>query len=618
MCYAHPVVWKVKPPTACSFLAQEVSIQVIIEPAYFCRLPKQERDSAMSLRSFRVVATQWLVVILLLAAGRVFGQVTVAIPGDPVRIDSGLVSGTLSDDGLKNYFGIPFAAPPVRENRWRAPQPVKPWKGVLTANRKQAECVQGLRSPNINHYFGDELAGEDCLYLNIWAPGSSKRGDKLPVLVWIYGGGFTGGSGAMSIYGGQTLAKRGVIYVTINYRLGIMGFLAHPELTKESGHNASGNWGFLDQVAALEWVQRNIAAFGGNPDNVTLLGQSAGSMSITDLQASPLAKGLFKRVIGMSGTTLSGGAGAGVPLAEAEAQGIKLEEALKAKSVDDLRNISSDKIEAAARAAGVRAGPDIDGYFLPESVDAIFQAGQQNDVAVITGSTANDIGTTPPIRRAKTVAEYEAAARQMFGDHADEFLKLFPVASDADVPREADYVGRNMGFAIGARNWAKAQTATGKQPAYLYMLTHVQPYTPGVTFADFNPATAGAYHMSDVPYWLGTYETFNTFRTTRNWAAWDKELSNDMQGVILSFAKTGNPATAAVHFVRYNPADEMRVDFGDTITVEKLNSAQMDFLAAHPVAMMPPGAGRGRPGRGGPENPGGAAAPVNLPPSPSY
>lgn len=558
-----------------------------------------------------MAAGQLLAVLLLLWAGRVFGQVTVAIPGDPVRIDSGLVSGTLND-GLKNYFGIPFAAAPVRENRWRAPQPVRPWKGVLTANRKQAECVQGLRSPNINHYFGDELAGEDCLYLNLWAPGTSKRGDKLPVLVWIYGGAFTGGSGAMPIYGGQTLAKRGVIYLTINYRLGIMGFLAHPELTAESGRHASGNWGFLDQVAALAWVQRNIAAFGGDPDNVTLLGQSAGSMSITNLQASPLTRGLFRRVIGMSGTTLAGGAGAAAPLAEAEAQGIKLEAALKVKSVADLRNISSDKIEAAARAAGVRAGPDIDGYFLPEDVDAIFKAGRQNDVAVITGSTANDIGTNPPIRRARTVAEYEAAARQMFGGGAEEFLKLFPVASDADVPREAGEVGRNMGFTIGARSWARAQTATGKQPAYLFMFSHVQPFAPGVAFGDFNPATAGAYHMSDVPYWLGTYDTFNTFRTTRNWAAWDKELSSDMQEVVVKFAKTGNPVTAAVKFARYNPDDERRVDFGDTITVEKLNTAQMDFLAAHPVAQTPPGGGRGA-GNGGGQN-----APANLPPSPSY
>jgi para-nitrobenzyl esterase len=517
-------------------------------------------------------------------------QVTNPIPGDPVKIDSGLVSGSLAPSGLKTYFGIPFAAPPILENRWREPQAVKPWSGILTANKKQAECVQGLRSPSINHYFGDELSGEDCLYLNIWAPVAAKSGDKLPVLVWIYGGAFNVGSASSAIYDGTSLAKKGVIYVALNYRLGVMGFLAHPELTRESGHNASGNWGFLDQVAALKWVQRNIAAFGGDPANVTLIGQSAGSMSINNLQASPLAKGLFVRVIGMSGATVEGGAGAGGPLKDAEAEGVKLQTALKAKDIAELRGISSDKIVAAAQTGGVRAGPDIDGYYLPESVDAIFAAGKQNDVAILTGSTANDLGTTPAIRNAKTVAEYEALAKQMYGDKAAELLKLFPVKTDADVLRQADQIGRNSGFAQGARNWVKLQTKTGKQPAYLFIVSKVQPFTPGVTFSDFDPKTAGAYHMGDVPYFLGTYDAFNLFRTTRNWTAADRDLSEKMQDVVVAFAKTGNPSTAAVNFPRYNPANEMRVDFGDKITVEKLNTKALDFIANTKVLPAP---GRG-------------------------
>ena len=521
-------------------------------------------------------------------------QVTKPIPGDPVRIDSGLVSGTLSSAGLKTYFGIPFAAPPILQNRWREPQPVKPWDGVLTANRKQAECVQGLRSPSINHYFGDELSGEDCLYLNIWEPGTAKTGDKLPVLVWIYGGAFNVGSSTSAIYDGTALAKKGVVYVSINYRLGVMGFLAHPEMTRESGHNASGNWGFLDQVAALKWVQKNIAAFGGDPGNVTLVGQSAGSMSITNLQASPLTKGLFQRVIGMSGTTLKGGAGGGGPLKDAEDQGIKLQTELKANSLADLRAISSDKIVAAAQTAGVRAGPDIDGYYLPQSVDEIFAAGKQNDVAVLTGSTANDLGTDVAIRKARTVAEYNALAKQMYGDKAADFLKLFPVKTDADVLRQADQVGRNSGFTVGARNWVKAQTKTGKQPAYLFIVSKVQPFTPGVTFSDFDPKTAGAYHMGDVPYFLGTYDAFNMFRTTRDWTPADRDLSEKMQNVIIAFAKTGNPNTDAVKFTRYNPANEMRIDFGDAIRNEKLDTKALDFIADTPV--LPPPGGRG--GRG--------------------
>jgi len=525
-------------------------------------------------------------------------QVTKAIPGDPVKTDAGLVSGTLTADGVKTYFGIPFAAPPIRENRWRAPQPVAPWVGVLTANRLPAECVQGLRSPTINHYFGDELSGEDCLYLNVWAPAAAKAGERLPVLVWIYGGGFNQGSASSPIYAGSELAKKGAIYVALNYRVGVMGFLAHPDMTKESGHNASGNWGFLDQIQALRWVQKNIAAFGGDAANVTLVGQSAGSMSINNLQASPLAKGLFKRVIGMSGSTFRGGAPAQTTLAEAEAQGAKLQDALKAKNLSDMRGFSSDKVVAAAQTGGVRPGQIIDGHVLPDSVDNIFRAGKQNDAAVLTGSTARDIGTTVPIRAAKTLAEYKTLATQMYGDKAAELLALYPASNDADAVRQAEEIGRNSGFTVGARAWAREQARTGKEPAYLYILSRVQPFTPGAAFSDFNPATAGAYHMGDVPYWLGTYEAFNLFRRTRDWTAWDRELSTIMQDVIVAFARTGNPSTRAAQFTRYTTESPTRIDFGDTVKTEKLNTAGMDFLETTPAAVTATGRG-GRGGRGG-------------------
>lgn len=530
------------------------------------------------------------------------------IAGDPIVTDAGKVAGTLLDSGVKGYFGIPFAAPPVRENRWREPQPVVPWKGVYNADTKRAECVQGLRSSNINHYFGEEDAAEDCLYLNIWAPASAAPGAKLPVIVWIYGGGFTGGSASSPIYSGEPLAAKGVIYVALNYRLGIFGFLAHPELTRESGHDASGNWGFLDQVAALKWVQRNIAAFGGDPTNVTLVGQSAGSMSINNLQASPLAKALFARVFGMSGATVQGGPqdARGQSLASAETLGTKLQTAMKAKDVTEMRAFSSDKVSAIAQAAGVRAGPDIDGYYLPDSPDAIFRQGRQSDVPVVTGSTANDIGTTPAIRKATTLSDYRAAATQMYGDKAPELLKLWPARDDATAAREAEQIGRNSGFTLGARNWAKLQTQTGKAPAYLFMVTRVQPFTPGVKFGDFDPATAGAYHMGDVPYFLGTYEAFNMFRTTRDWTPLDRGLSEKMQDVILSYARTGNPSTTAVHFVRYDPKKEQRVLFGDTIGLETMNTAGMDFLLATPAAM---------PARAQPPTPAGGGP---LPPSPAY
>ena len=554
---------------------------------------------------YLLAGTALLAALLTVAVASPPG-VTNPIPGDPVAIAAGKVSGTLLASGVHAYFGIPFAAPPIRGNRWRAPQPVQPWSGVYTADRMPPECVQPLRSRTINHYFGDELAGEDCLYLNIWAPPTVKHGGKLPVVVWIYGGAFNIGSASSAIYGGEELAQKGVIYVAPNYRLGIFGFLADPELTQESGHHASGNWGFLDQVAALQWVRRNIAAFGGDPANVTLIGQSAGSMSLSDLQASPLAKGLFTRLIGLSGTVW-GGLGAGVPLAQAEAQGVKLQKALNAANLAAMRGFSSDKVAAAAQAAGVRAGPDIDGYFLPDTVPHIFAAHQQTDAALITGSTANDIGTAIPIRQATTVAAYEAAVRQEFGASADEFLQLFPVHNDGDVHREAELVGRDSGMGTDARAWVQAQATNGEQPAYLYILSRVQPFAPGVAYSDFNPATAGAYHMGDVPYWLGTYNAFNLFRVTRNWTAWDRKLSDAMQNIIVSFAKTGNPSTAQVTFPRYTPQNEVRLDFGNSITVDHLDAAQMNFLAAHPPARGARGGrgGRGRSGaaRGGPSPP---------------
>jgi para-nitrobenzyl esterase len=243
----------------------------------------------------------------------------------------------------------------------------------------------------------------------------------------------------------------------------------------------------------------------------------------------------------------------------------------------------------AVQQAGVRAGPDIDGYYLPDTVQHIFEAGRQADVTVVTGSTANDIGTTPPIRAAKDLAQYRAIATQSYGDKAGQFLSLWPAASDSDAAKAADQAGRNSGFALGARNWARLQTRTGKQPAYLFMVSRVQPFTPGVTFSDFDPKTAGAYHMGDVPYFLGTYEAFNMFRRTRDWTALDRSLSEKMQEVIVSYARTGNPNTPSVKFARYDPQHEQRTDFGDEITVETLNTMGMDFLLDTPAAPPTPG-----------------------------
>jgi para-nitrobenzyl esterase len=531
---------------------------------------------------------------LVIIGSAAWSQVTFnPIKGDPVRIDSGLVSGTYLASGVKAYFGIPFAAPPVRELRWRAPQPVKAWMGVYTANRMQPECPQSLRDSDINPYFGEEPVSEDCLYMNIWAPATARAGAKLPVVAWIYGGGFTGGSSGMAVYGGEPLAKKGVVYVNFNYRLGILGFLAHPEATKESGHNASGDWGLLDQVAALQWINRNIAQFGGDPGNVMIIGQSAGSMSVCDLQASPLTKGLIEKGFGQSGATVAQDQ-MGSTLPNAEGTGLKLQEALKVKSLAEMRAISWDKVMTTARTERISASPIVDGYFLPRSPKAIFGAHEQNDIPIVVGWTANDIGTSPPIRRAKTLEEYRAAATAIYGPRAAEFLQVFPAKDDAEAQSQAEMVGRFSGFGVAARAWAKAQTATGKAPAYLFLFAKSHSYPDGVTIAGLNPMTAGAYHMADTPYWLNTIDSFNLFRKMRAWTAYDRDLADKMSDLVVAFAHTGNPRTPAAAMVKYDPRDEQMTEFGDSIKVVKMDAKGLDFLANAPA--LPNG---GRSGRGG-------------------
>jgi len=399
------------------------------------------------------------------------------IPGDAVKTDSGMVSGKLLPSGVKAYFGVPFAAPPVGALRWREPQPVPAWSGVFDADRPAPECIQTLRAHDINNYFGEEATSEDCLYLNIWAPADAGSGAGKPVVAWIYGGGFTIGSASMANYSGATLARKGVVYVAITYRLGAFGFLALPALTAESAHHSSGNLGSLDQIAALQWIQRNIGAFGGDPGNVTIMGQSAGSMSVSVLQASPLARGLFHRVIGMSGSEVS--SDGPLPLATAESEGLQLQEQLHAADLAALRSLPADRILQAAVAARTRFGPIVDGYVLPARPLEIFAAGKQSDVPTLIGFVHDE----------------------------------------------------SSSFALQMRSWARAQAATGKAPVYAYLFSRVHPYAPGVTFSDHDPKTVGAYHSGDIPYWLGTQDSFNMLRVTRDWTDADRALSDHMSSL---------------------------------------------------------------------------------------
>jgi para-nitrobenzyl esterase len=522
--------------------------------------------------------------------GAAFAGVMRPVPGDPVRIDTGLVAGTLVGHGVKAYYGIPFAAPPVRQNRWRAPQPVQPWQGVYTADTKRPSCMQPMRAPDINHYFGAQTLSEDCLYLNVWAPRNARPGANLPVVVWIFGGAFVMGSANMPAYSGAHLARQGVVYVAANYRVGVFGFLALPQLSAESRHHTSGNWGLLDQIAALKWVQRNVRAFGGDPANVTVIGQSAGSMSINLLQASPLTHGLFERAIGMSGSTVVESAALEMPSRQrAQAQGLKLMRAAHATSLAQMRALAPDRLLAIAERAHIRVRPDVDGYVLPESPQRIFDQGREQHVPVLVGSTANDLGTGIALLRAGTPAQYRKAAKRMFGPHARQFLRAWPARSDAEVHRQALAVSRDSGMGLAAIAWASLQARTGIAPAYLYLFDHAEPFAPGVTFSDLpDPAAAGAYHFSDVAYWLGTLNTYNLFRVTRDWKPADIELSREMQDVILTFAKTGSPDTPAVKFEPFAPARPYRTILGDRIRLQRLNASGIAFLLKYPPSWPRP------------------------------
>ena len=304
---------------------------------WFCQR-RLSPEQAFLIASF--VAAFWL------GPSAALGQIVERpISHDPVALDSGAVSGKVLPSGVKAYLGIPYAAAPVGDLRWREPQAVQAWRGVYHADRMAPECIQVLRRHNLNHYFGEEATSEDCLYLNIWSSDDAKAGVKLPVIVWIYGGGFTLGSSGMAMYSGEKVAKKGAIFVSFNYRVGALGNMAHPELTAESPHRASGDYGFLDQVAALQWIQRNIEKFGGDPGNVTIVGQSAGAMSVSALEASPIAKGLFQRGFAMS-LSLFDNRFHLAPLAEAEKTGLEVQKALGASSLAEMRLASADKILA--------------------------------------------------------------------------------------------------------------------------------------------------------------------------------------------------------------------------------------------------------------------------------
>ncbi|WP_240704959.1 carboxylesterase/lipase family protein [Croceicoccus sediminis] len=466
---------------------------------------------------------------------------------------SGPVDGVALDNGVDAYLGIPYAAPPVRELRWRPPAQVESWNEVRHADRFGPQCMQPLRGVLNNQYSGAEVMSEDCLYLNVWAkPGLSDA----PVIVYIHGGAFFVGAGSMPIYSGQYLAMRDVVVINLNYRLGALGFLAHPELTAESAEGASGNYGLLDQVAALEWVRDNIARFGGDPDNVTIVGQSAGAMSVNALQASPLAEGLFDRAVGMSGALIGSARSMMPSLAKAEADGVRIQEIWKAASIDEMRELAADKMLDLPRSTGSpRVGPINDGYFLPRSIDEVFAKGAQADVPLIVGFTRDE--SFGGLGHIAGLEDYRAKAQDRFGDRAQEFFALYPASSDVEAIAQARLADRDGTIALWMFEWASRQSSSGSAPVFSYEFAQPHRYPEGVVIAGHDAETAGAYHTSEVPFWLGTLESFNKFRPTRAWQDGDRALSEAMQSALVAFARTGVPSAPGFTWPRFDAKDPL-------------------------------------------------------------
>src|SRR5262245_7187091 len=401
-----------------------------------------------------------------------------ALPGaqlTSIKTDAGTLSGLAGSGGVVAYLGIPYAAPPVADRRWRAPETAQPWTGVRNAERFGTSCVQnqlGSRLPWTEEFMTQGPIGEDCLFLNVWTPAKSS-GSKLPVMFWIYGGGFNEGSSSVAVYDGAALARKGVLVVSANYRVGPLGFLAHPELSKESEHHVSGNYGLLDQIAALKWVRANIAVFGGDPGAVTIFGQSAGALSVTSLMRSPLAKGLFSRAIAQSGPGLlpSSALGANATLSDREAAGLKYAEARGARSLAELRQMASSEFFSAS---GGRGGPSVpnspfrDGWVLPATDPT-------DQVPLMLGFVADDIGLGGGFGTAKpTVATFESEAQRLYGDRSAAFLKLYPVSSDADVASAQKSAARDRAR-VSMNLWATEQMKASKR-VYTYYFDRVLPW----------------------------------------------------------------------------------------------------------------------------------------------
>lgn len=480
-----------------------------------------------------------------------------------VQTRFGTVEGSREED-IAIYKGIPFASPPTGELRWKAPVDPKPWKGVKSCTAFAASPIQSKPVPfacwTEEFIAPPEPLSEDCLYLNVWT-GARKTSERRPVFVWIYGGGFNSGSAACAIYDGKEYAKKGVVFVSINYRVGALGFLVHPDLNKE-GTGTSGNYGLLDQVQALKWIRENIAAFGGDPANVTIAGQSAGSMSVNCLVASPFAKGLFHKAIAQSGGML-GGRLLGTK-AQMEKGGLELQQKLGASSLATMRQLPADSIlNVSLKMGGLRFGPVLDGTVLPLDLTKAFSEGKFNQVPFMSGWVMGDgalFGVQQP-----TPEQFEKQIRDQYPDKAAALLKLLPHATKEEAGASLQQLGLLSFAVLSPYRWS----GYTQKPAYLYQFTHVPPDKPG--FPNY-----GAFHTSEVPYALNTLHTWK-----RDWQKNDRLLEQTMADCWINFASKGDPnGNGMSGWIRFNPQTLPVMEFGDAIGMkEGLYKGVLEVLA---------------------------------------
>ncbi len=473
------------------------------------------------------------------------------VNGPTVKTKNGTLAGTY-ESGIEVFRGVPYAAPPVGKFRWREPQPMKNWSGVRQADKFGPKAMQLPVFGDMN--FRSNGTSEDCLYLNVWTPAKTASA-KLPVLVYFYGGGFIAGDGSEPRYDGEAMSRHGIVAVTVNYRLGVFGFFSYPGLTKESPHHASGNYGLLDQAAAIKWVKENIAQFGGDPNKITIGGESAGSFSVSAQMASPLSRNLIAGAIGESGSLL--GLRPTATLKEAEEAGEKFAKGINKSSLEALRAMPAEDLLNATSKLGYGSFPvDVDGYFFPESPLQIFKEGKQAHVPLLVGWNSAEMNYHMLLQNEEpTVENYTKAVKKMYGDQAEEALKVYHASTDAEVIPAATALASDLFIAYSTWKWSDEASKTGGKPVFRYFFERPRPQmrpemgnaqaglaggvirdTTGKKTPPPPPAT-GAVHSAEIEYALGNLPTNRVY----DWQPEDFQVSTIMQMFFANFIKTGNP-----------------------------------------------------------------------------